>query len=248
MSAQDIGLQIGEGADATVHTHGKHVLKLWKDRDAKAPAFLEAQNLTIAASHDLPVPQVHAVGRYDNRWGIIMDRVTGSPLADQLKSAAAPDTADCLAKMAALHLRLHEKPEPRLRQLKSKLATAIHAATRLDPAHIARLIAHLGTLPDGQHLCHGDFHPFNLLGPPDHLIIIDWLDATSGPPAADVCRAHIILSIVSTGLADDYVTRYAEISELTPDDILIWRPVIAAARLRENPPDVENLIEMAKQI
>lgn len=244
MDTQSIGPQIGEGADATVHATGQNVLKLWKDPAAKAPAFIEAQNLTIAASHGLPVPSVHAVGQFNAHWGIIMSRAAGAPLVE--RANADPDAM--LSEMLRLHLAVHAKPEPRLRPLKPKLALAINAATQLDTAQKARLIARLDILPDGQSLCHGDFHPYNIIGNPGETTIIDWLDATSGPPAADVCRSSVILSIVSPDLAEDYVTRYAERSDLTAQEILNWRPIIAAARLREHPPDVENLITMAAEI
>jgi len=45
--------------------------------------------------------------------------------------------------------------------------------------------AALRELPDGEALCHGDFHPRNVIVDGDELTIIDWVDASSGPPAAD---------------------------------------------------------------
>lgn len=42
-----------------------------------------------------------------------------------------------------------------------------------------------GTMPDGDHLCHGDFHPRNVLGEALQPILIDWPNACCGDPASD---------------------------------------------------------------
>ncbi len=243
----EIGPLIGKGADAEVFAFGQHVLKLFLDPAKKAPAFIEAQNLVLAAAHGLPVPAVHAVGQYVGRWGLVMERVEGEPLADRVREV--PDSLDeSLEAMARLHMRLHGAAEPRLRPLKPKLAAAIDATALLGKDLKARLAERLAALPDGRAICHGDFHPFNLIGPPGQLMIIDWLDTTSGPAAADVCRSAVILSTVSDDLAAAYVSKYAALSGMPESEILAWRPVIAAARLRENTPDQQRLLQMAEEI
>lgn len=243
----DIGSLIGKGADAEIFSFGPHVLKLFIDPARKQPAFIEAQNLVLAAAHDLPVPVVHQAGHYQGRWGLVMDRVEGEPLADRVRQS--PELLEeSLEAMARLHMRLHAATEPRLRPLKPKLADAIHTAPQLDAGLKSRIAERLAALPDGQSICHGDFHPFNLIGPLDRLTIIDWLDTAAGPAAADVCRSAVILSTVSDDLADAYVRRYAALSGISEKDIFDWRPVIAAARLRENTPDQGKLLRMAKEI
>lgn len=52
--------------------------------------------------------------------------------------------------------------------------------------------AALRELPDGEALCYGDFHPRNVIVDGDELTNIDWVDASSGPPAADLARSAII--------------------------------------------------------
>jgi aminoglycoside phosphotransferase (APT) family kinase protein len=51
----------------------------------------------------------------------------------------------------------------------------------------------LRTLPSGDRLCHGDFHPANILGTLKSPVIIDWGDASRGAPAADVARTLLLL-------------------------------------------------------
>ncbi|HET9060352.1 MAG TPA: phosphotransferase [Acidimicrobiales bacterium] len=73
--------------------------------------------------------------------------------------------------------------EPRVR----REAPALQAADRA--------LDMLRTLPDGDRLCHGDFHPANVLGTLGTPVIIDWGDAARGAPAADVARTWLLLSM-----------------------------------------------------
>lgn len=82
----------------------------------------------------------------------------------------------------------------------------------------------------------------------DHLAIIDWLDATSGPPAADVCRSYLLMLHHMPELAELYLEARVKGAEFGRTDVLDWLPAQAAARLDENVPDeVERLLALAQQ-
>ena len=62
------------------------------------------------------------------------------------------------------------------------------------PKHLAAFALNvLGTLPDGGSLCHGDFHPGNLLLGSAGPFVIDWTGATRGDPDGDVARTLFLL-------------------------------------------------------
>ena len=105
------------------------------------------------------------------------------------------------------------------------------------------LLKRLTGMPDADRLCHGDFHPFNILGLDTHARVIDWLDASRGAPAADVCRTYVLISTYDPGIAAAYVDAYgAERAEIEA-----WLPLVAAARLVENVPDeFERLAQLAQ--
>nr|WP_261329971.1 hypothetical protein [Rhizobium leguminosarum] len=103
----EIGRILGSGKVAEVFEYGALALKLYKRAASKASSFREAANLSILERLALPTPNVHAVGEFDGRWGVLMDRAPSSCFADQfvLTAGRAP-----LEDMAQLHRRLHEKP------------------------------------------------------------------------------------------------------------------------------------------
>jgi aminoglycoside phosphotransferase (APT) family kinase protein len=90
---------------------------------------------------------------------------------------------------------------------------------------------------DGDRLRHGDFHPQNIVGPIGRETILDWLDASRGDPAADVCRTYVLIKPVSEELAAAYVEAYAALGNVSRDDIMNWLPLVAAARLAEGVED-----------
>ena len=106
------------------------------------------------------------------------------------------------------------------------------------------LLTELAKMPDGDCLCHGDFHPYNIIGPVGREVLIDWLDASRGEPAADVCRSYVLLRSAAPEMASAYVDAYSQVSGKSCDAILNWLPFIAAARLVEGVPEVDELMKM----
>lgn len=224
---------VGRGAVADIHAAGEAlVIKLFHAGRPATAAFIEAATLAIVATHALPAPRVHGVSRYTERWGILMDRVEGPTLgaAAQADPALVPA---CLDEMVRLQGVIHAVVEPRLRSLKVKLAENLDRAEALPTDLRQHLHAQLAALPDGNWLCHGDFHPLNLMGAPKSSVIVDWLDATSGPPAADAGRSYLLLRQGAPQLAESYLDRYAAASGIARDAILQWLPCLAGARLAE---------------
>jgi hypothetical protein len=75
---------------------------------------------------------------------------------------------------------------------------------------------------------------------------VDWLDARSGDPAADVCRSYVLIKHSAPELAAAYVDAYAAAGGKSGEIILSWLPFVAAARLAEGVPnEVDGLIETA---
>ncbi len=82
-------------------------------------------------------------------------------------------------------------------------------------------------------LCHGDFHPFNLIMSNDDVKIIDWVDASLGDIRADVYRTYLVYAQSSVKLAEMYLRIYCKNAGLSRAEVLEWAPIIAGARLSE---------------
>jgi tRNA A-37 threonylcarbamoyl transferase component Bud32 len=248
MSSVALGDLIASGRVAEVYAYGAMTVKLYKDAAQKRSAFREGAILAIAESLGLPAPNVFGVQQIGDRWGVIMSRADGPTFADA--AGRRPDLGPkYLEAMAILQLRLHGQPATLLGSLKARLAANIRHATILGEPRRDALLTRLAQLPEGGSLCHGDFHPSNILGPPGHEILVDWLDASCGDPAADVCRSYVVMKPSAPDLASAYVDAYTRLGGESRERIFGWLPFVAAARLAEGiASEADGLMEMAGSI
>lgn len=127
-----------------------------------------------------------------------------------------------------------------------KLAHKIRHARQLTPQERAAVLDLLLGLPKGNVLCHGDFHPGNIIMTANQPVIIDWVDGTIGNPIADVARSSIVLlgHIESGGVDEDlkamvksfhqlYLQHYMAAVSNRRHEYEQWLVVCAAARLSE---------------
>jgi aminoglycoside phosphotransferase (APT) family kinase protein len=232
---QDTGSLLGVGRVAKVYRRGDTVLKLYDDAGSKASAFREAANLAAIEPLGLPAPRVLGVEMQGTRWGVAMTLAEGESFGEAMKrdpTLAGP----LLAAAAELHRRIHACLAPPMARLVDRLERDIRSADAIDDIRRARLLRDLRRMPDGDRLCHGDFHPFNVIGSPENAVVVDWLDARRGPPAADLCRSWLLMHLYDPALARDYLAAYG----LGTGAIGPWLPFIAAARLAEG---VEGEVE-----
>jgi thiamine kinase-like enzyme len=127
-----------------------------------------------------------------------------------------------------------------------QLAANISQAKMLGETRQRSLLNGLAALPDGDRLCHYDFHPLNILGPLGREVLIDWPNASQGDPAADICRSYVLIRAFAPDMASAYVDAHVAVSSDSRAKILGWLPFVAAARLTEGVPnEVDALMEMA---
>jgi predicted trehalose synthase len=239
------GALIAAGRVAEVFAWGSRALKLYRSPAHKHVAFREAAIHAAVEALGLPVPAVWGVRAVSGRWGVVFDRVSAGSFAARMRAEPAL-VADHLACLAAVHARIHGHEAPALGSLAARLAAAIAWAPALDEAPRRRLLGGLAAMPEGRRLCHGDFHPENLLGTPERPLVIDWPDASCGEPAADVCRSYLLMALHAPDLAEPYLAAYCRASGLSRAAIRAWLPYVAAARLAEEVAgETARLLEMA---
>lgn len=244
----EYGELLGSGKEAEVYRQGDHVLKLGRQGASKAAAFREAANLAIVEALGLPAPAPLGVAQFGGRWGVLMTMAPGESFGAAMLRQVDLIPA-YLAAMAELHAHILGQPGTRQTSLRSRLSANIGRASGLGDTERKRLLQALLACPVGDRLCHGDFHPWNILGSLQQAIVVDWLDACSGPAEADICRSYVLMKPRVPDLAEAYLSACEARGLASRGDVLAWSPLVAAARLAEGvEDDRDELMEMVRQL
>jgi tRNA A-37 threonylcarbamoyl transferase component Bud32 len=225
--------RIGIGAQAEVFLSGDCAIKLFKPEYNKAAIFYEAAIMSLIEQTSLPIAKIREVLNIDNRMAIKMDYIPGKSLNDYMMEGHI-SLLHYLEQMVNIQLNIFSKSLKLPFSLKRMLQDKIESNNDITELVQKKLQIRLSSLPEGQQLCHGDFHGQNIIIRNDEPFIIDWVDATSGCPDGDACRTYMLYSFYRPDIAEKYLDCYCNAGKKNKGDVLEWLPVIAAARLHDN--------------
>ena len=231
---------IGRGLTSDVFTWGEDaVLKLYFPWRSAAVAQREFAVTRAVHGAGLPAPAALDVVEVAGRPGIVLERVPGRSLVRQVEMK--PWTLFAAARqLAELHARLHACPAPA--GLPSQREKIEHRIDRAPVPEAEKEVArrHIAQLPAGDCVCHGDFHPGNVILTPRGPVIIDWSAGTRGHALADVAstsvlfetatppdgtslRIRLMLKVARRMLHETYLKRYLKLRPGSLDEVEFWR-------------------------
>ena len=243
--------KIAEGREAEMFAwEDGTILRLMRDPGAEERNQGQAAAMEVARSRGVRVPAVLGATTVMGRPGLIMERIEGPDTLTLM--GRRPWTVFRVARVCGeVHARLHEVQAPSaIPSAKESLRDRIGGSVQLPP-HLAEFaLQALDGLPDGDRLCHGDFHPGNILMAGDEPVLIDWTNARRGDPMADVARTRMMLrlgepppgtsfalrALTLVGrnlLVALYLRSYRMARTLDMAAVKRWEIPVAAARLSE---------------
>ena len=241
--------KIAEGREAEMFAWEEgSILRLLRDPEAGRLNELQAAAIESAMALGVRVPAVYGSKTVMGRPGLIMERIEGTDLLALI--ARRPWKVFWGARiLGEVQAQLHAaSASGGLPGLKATLKHRIESYDRL-PEHLGRLaLDTLEGLPEGDSLCHGDFHPGNILMAGKTPVVIDWTNATQGDPDADVARTllmfrlgelppgspmvmRVLARFVRRAMASAYLRTYRRQRAVEPAAVRRWDVPVAAARL-----------------
>lgn len=243
-----LGIPIAIGRTAAIYSWGEdRVLKLFHEWFPQEGISHEARIARTVHAAGLPVPEVGGILEVDGRLGLEYERVRGVSMRAEM--ATRPwRMIGSACRLADLHARIHGVPGPAgIPSQQERLKAQVDQAKGLSGDLRQAALRALERMPKGDRLCHGDFHPGNVILTERGPIVLDWIDATVGNPIADVARTSVLVEgecVVGTSLSRfqktmvrlshrAYLHRYMRSRPGKEDDHMRWRPIIVAARMSE---------------
>lgn len=247
------GTRIGKGRSAEVYEWGEsQALKLYYEGYRPEWVTYEAEMGRIVAEAGVPAPAVFDMVDIEGRTGVVYERVTGPSMLHQVQSSPL-QLMKCAREMARLQHAMHGCTTTLLPSQKERLEHAILDASGILQGKAQVICKVLDSLPEGDSICHGDFHPDNVIVAESGCRAIDWNNAMIGDPLCDVARTSLMLQspfhpheqsslmVIPLRMARTlwnkvYLNEYCRLSHAKYEEIDRWMLPVAAARLREDVP------------
>lgn len=260
--ALDKSIARGRTADVYDWDEG-HILKLFHNWFPLENAEYEWKIARAVHASGVKSPAVGDMIQLEGRNGLIYERVAGESMLAMFRRKwwMVFGYARIFAK---LHTQMHESVfDADVPTLHGKLQYRIEHLDVLPASLKISLLDALHYQPEADRVCHGDFHPANLLISGKDANIIDWIDASRGNPLADVARTSIILrgavensqipnpllKILVRLFHSIYLSQYFRTRPGGQAEYRHWLPIVAAARLDEGIKELEPwLLAQAKRV
>ena len=243
---QNLNTPIAVGKTAEIYSwENDQILKLFIDGMPIEYAQHEASMTQAIFEAGLPIPEVGDVIEVNGRFGLLQQHIQGPTLLEAwLQNPAEPEPI--AEALATLHWQMHAVKAPAVEAMPAQrewLHNSIAESERLTPSQKQDGLQSLKALADGEIVCHGDFHPGNIVcSKSGKLVIIDWFSAVSGHPLGDVAQSCFLLTQSSLPailepilapayrqrLQDRYLSHYFQ-AERLPDHFASWQEVVALA-------------------
>ena len=210
------------------------------------------------------VPRPIEMVEIDSRIGAVYERFDGKSMLKLL--IAQPWKLKTYSKMLAqYHIAIQRSVNTDLITVKEKLKRDIECVSLLTMNEKNLIYKYLDALPDGNMLCHFDFHPDNIMISSDQYCIIDWMTGCVGDCVSDVARTALILNYAEIprvpffinmlagwfqkSICRRYLREYMNSTGVSISEIRKWELPLAAARLCEWVPDGESkkLLELVRR-
>ncbi len=248
---------IGQGRTAQVFRWNEsQILKLFSAEVQVEEVEREAAMTRAAYEAGIPVCQVFETIKVSQRYGIIYQYIQGTTM--QMIIQEKPWEGLRMASiLAELHHRIHACKLTSYPSQRNALTIKICGSELVTEKAKEEALHILGVLPECDRLCHGDFHPDNILFTCTGPMIIDWFKASVGNPLADVALTQILLRfgtpqgkkmpfLMKLGrilFERKYATQYVHSSQTNLKTIQAWELPVAVGHLTDFQPQEQNRIK-----
>ena len=218
----NLGNPIAKGNTAEIYLCNNKVVKLFKEYLPNTESLYEAQKQKYAYSRGLHVPKVFEVTDIHGRQAIIMEYVEGESVGELLLNnlnKAEQYIGLCVNEQKKIHDISVNTDE--MESMRERLERQIKSVHNLDEKQKGNILKKLDSIKFEPRLCHGDFHPYNLILSNDNVKIIDWVDASLGDIRADVFRTYLLYAQASVELAEMYLHIYCRNIDLSRNEMLL---------------------------
>lgn len=221
-------LKIGEGNTAEIfQLDNNRILKLFKPGYSKESMLHEFHNHQVVSGLMDSAPKLYETVEENGRFGYIMEKINGTNLAELLLNEQT--FTDAMEKFVSLYKEWNKEASAEILSYKDWMKASLRGREG-----ISGLLEKINQLPNGDILCHGDFHPYNIIVTSENKpIVLDFANVCRAPKEYDIARTYFLMEEAGAKqLADVYL----EQMNVSFEEIQEFYEVIAQLRAFELEP------------
>jgi len=195
--------KIGGGNTAEIfQLDNNRILKLFKEGYSKESMLHEYHNHQVVSGILDNVPKLYEIVEENGRFGYIMEQIKGCSLTELLLNEQTFFNA--LEQFIFLHKEWNKEAPSEVISYKDWMKAVLYNREK-----DSELLEKINQLPEGTILCHGDFHPYNILVTEENKpIVIDFANVCRGPKAYDIAKTCFTIEEAGAKqLAKDYLEK-----------------------------------------
>jgi hypothetical protein len=231
-------IKTGSGSSAEVfRISDTEAFKLYCPGYSLVDVVREYENTSFVRRVYEKAPRVQEPGQRDGRITLPLEMIRGDILAKILRSGDARETG---LSLGIMHRDLHVRPSEGLPLAKNVFEPVILDTPGITERKRKNYLVFLQERRDDR-LCHGCFHPGNILQTNSGWRLINWKYAFSGDPLADVAatvyllrsssragrRPPVLEPLLRHRLIRWYLRGYFGKEEIPRNEITIWMEITA---------------------
>lgn len=192
------GKKLSEGKNANVYEWGDDkVIKLFHKTVSIDLINREYYNALALKTLDFPKPTVVELKSTDFGFGIVFKKINGEKMLDYIERTG--DFEGAAKAMASLQKKINsftydpEKTDA-LETVHQQLRRNMLETEKADSDATKEMLRFLGTMQDGNALCHGNLHPDNIMMTEDGPVAMSFSSYAVGMPIYDVAKTFFLIA------------------------------------------------------
>ena len=186
---------LAEGAQARVYHYGDDkVLRVIRCSEDETLVKNEIAVIGALRGAGVLVPKTYEYMQIGDHPAIMSEKIKGISLMEYLNRHLLR-IVQVGRWLGELHLQLAAAAsEVALQPGRARARYIVNQSEWLDESRMDFVLSLIDGLPDGSDLCHGDFHPGNILRQGDQNYIIDWVGVNRGDLLSDAANTYLLMN------------------------------------------------------
>ena len=184
---------IAQGGEAEIYDIGEEkILRVMRKQNVKQFEH-EKKLFKTLLDNNISVPYVYEYLEIDGRSAEIMQKINGDTMLSLFKKQPLKSPSE-IKRMARMHIQILDINHAcGLNSIEDIINYFISKPPLIEKKLIDFVLKIFEELPHDKHLCHGDFHPGNIMLQDGKYYIIDWSGAYLSNFVSDIAHTYLLM-------------------------------------------------------